>query len=274
MPVQPIIEAEAATMAKKKKTLGCLFWVALVLIVVVVFLANQKNIRDVLRKTGFRDLFKNEEDEPLEVTINPSPLEGNEAPSQEAPDPEDLPDEVVVTGESEEPEPLKPDDPPPETDGPSEISEEMPDPAEEKPNTRYANIYLVEVKDDGEILLQAVSREVRFNDSPLRETLLELLKGQNGGELSRGLQTQIPRETALLNVYVQESTAFIDFSENFRFNPLGQEGLEAQLKQVVYTTLEFSNIKSVQILIEFKIRRYLGPEVIFIGQPLSAGSFS
>ena len=271
-------------MAKKKKTLGCLFWISLVLIVVVVFIANQKNIRDVLRKTGFRDLFEKETDEPPEVTINPPPQTGVEAPGVEAPgveapalgtpDPETVPDGTVVIEEPEAKETSAPDDRVSESDEPQDTAAESPASAGEKPNIRYANIYLVAVREDGEIRLQAVTREVRFGDSPLRETLLELLKGQSGGELSQGLQTQIPSETALLNVYVQDDTAFIDFSESFRFNPLGQEGLEAQLKQVVYTTLEFSNIKNVQILIEGKVRRYLGPEGIFIGQPLSTESFS
>jgi spore germination protein GerM len=267
-------------MAKKKKTLGCLFWISLVLIVVVVFIANQKNIRDVLRKTGFRELFEKETDEPPEVTINPPPQTGVEAPGVEAPGVEapgveapgveapalGTPDpETVADGTIEEPEAKQTSAP---DDRVSEADES------EKPNIRYANIYLVAVREDGEIRLQAVTREVRFDDSPLRETLLELLKGQSGGELSQGLRSQIPSETALLNVYVRDDTAFIDFSESFRFNPLGQEGLEAQLKQVVYTTLEFSNIKNVQILIEGKVRRYLGPEGIFIGQPLSTESFS
>jgi spore germination protein GerM len=260
-------------MAKKKRTLGCLFWVALVLIVVVVFLANQKSIRDVLRKTGFRNLFDTETDEPPEVTINP-PQTGEDAPAGEAPGTDALPDETVFIEEPDEKEPSAPDGTSSEVDEPADTAPEPSKPAEEKPNIRYANIYLVEVKDDGEIRLQAVEREVRFSDSPLRETLLELLKGQNGGELSQGLQTQIPSETSLRNVYVRGDTAFIDFSENFRFNPLGQEGLRAQLKQVVYTTLEFSNIQYVQILIEGKVRRYLGPEGIFIGEPLSSESFS
>jgi germination protein M len=259
-------------MAKKKKTLGWLFWAALVLIAVVVVLANQKTISNVLRRTGFRELFQNEKDEPLEVTINPAP--GEETPPGDVPGPEVMPDEVVITGDSEESESPQANEPAPEVDEPENTSSETPSPVEEKPNVRYANIYLVEVDNDGEIHLQAVRREVRFLDSPLRETLLELLKGQNGGELSQGLQTQIPAETALLNVYVRDDTAFIDFSESFRFNPLGQEGLEAQLKQVVYTTLEFSNITGVQILIEGKVRRYLGPEGIYIGKPLSAESFS
>ncbi len=257
-------------MAKKKKRLGCLFWVALVLIVVVVFLFNQKTILEVIRKTDFPALFKNKKDEPPAVSIDTTLDEVVSTTSEETPG------EIVIAPVPEEHEPVEQVDQETAEDEPVEIPEEAPEQEQEqaKPNIRNANIFLVEITVDGEISLQAVSREVRFSDSPLRETLLELLKGLNRGELQKGLQTQIPPETDLLGVYIQGETAFIDFSENFRFNPLGGAGLEAQLKQVVFTTLEFNNINNVQILIEGKIRRYLGPEGISIGQPLSAESFS
>ena len=91
--------------------------------------------------------------------------------------------------------------------------------------------------------------------------------------MAQGLHTQIPKSTELRNVYVKDGTTFIDFSESFLFNPLGAAGLETQLKQVVYTTLEFTNIDDVQILIEGKIKKYLSPEGIFVGKPLSKSAF-
>jgi spore germination protein GerM len=66
--------------------------------------------------------------------------------------------------------------------------------------------------------------------------------------------------------------AYVDFNENFRFNPLGKEGLKAQLNQVVYTVTEFSNISRLQILIDGKKVNFLGPEGIYIGEPLSRSS--
>ena len=45
-------------MAKKKRTLGCLFYIALVLLVLVVFLFNRERVQEVLEKTGFTRLFE------------------------------------------------------------------------------------------------------------------------------------------------------------------------------------------------------------------------
>jgi len=258
---------------KKKKYLGFLFWVTLVLVVAVVFLLNQRNIRDALERTGFFEIFGGETDEPPEVTIA-TDSEPEDAPvtTPEDPPPE-APSEVIIDTdetavEGEPPGTDETREPPTE-----EMQAEEPPASEDKPHVRYARVYFVQVRQDGEIALTPVVRSVRFDDSPLRETLAELLGGQSRQEMDQGLQTQIPAETRLLDVYVKDSTAYIDFSEDFRFNPLGQAGLEAQLKQVVYTTLEFSNINGVQILIEGQKRRYLGPEGLFIGEPISDRSF-
>ena len=46
-------------MAKKQKTrLGCLFWMAVALLIVVVFLYNKETINNVLLKTGFLEVLE------------------------------------------------------------------------------------------------------------------------------------------------------------------------------------------------------------------------
>jgi spore germination protein GerM len=79
----------------------------------------------------------------------------------------------------------------------------------------------------------------------------------------------IPSGVRLRNVYVRCNTAYIDFSDEFRFNSLGQIGLQAQVSQVVYTATEFKNVRDVQILIEGQKIEYLSSEGPFIGSPIS-----
>jgi spore germination protein GerM len=107
----------------------------------------------------------------------------------------------------------------------------------------------------------------------LTETLNELIDGLLPSELNKELITLIPEDTKLLSVTVEEGTAYLNFNEAFRFNTLGSEGLKAQLRQIVYTTTEFSTVKNVQILIEGKKQNYLGPEGVYIGTPLNRHSF-
>jgi germination protein M len=79
--------------------------------------------------------------------------------------------------------------------------------------------------------------------------------------------------TKLVSATVRGSTAVLNFNEKFMFNSLGIEGYAGQLKQVVYTATEFSNIQDVQFLIEGQKRDYLGGEGVYIGRPLSRNSF-
>lgn len=139
--------------------------------------------------------------------------------------------------------------------------------------SRDARIYFVKVNAEGQISLKSVTRSVDFSGSPLTTTINTLLSGPGSDEINKGSLTLIPEGSRLLSARVEGGTAYLNFNESFRFNPLGREGYLAQLKQVVYTSTEFSNIKSVQILIEGVIREYLGGEGFYIGEPLSRESF-
>ncbi|QTQ17448.1 GerMN domain-containing protein [Treponema parvum] len=68
--------------------------------------------------------------------------------------------------------------------------------------------------------------------------------------------------------------AFLNFSEEFEYNPYGVEGYLGQLMQIVYTATSFSTVDSVQFLIEGQKKDYLGSEGVWIGSPLARSSFS
>ena len=75
-----------------------------------------------------------------------------------------------------------------------------------------------------------------------------------------------------LKAWVQDSVAYLNFSESFMFNPLGGDGLRAQVRQVVWVATEFPTVRSVQILIEGKKVQYLGGDNVAVGQPLTRQS--
>ena len=129
------------------------------------------------------------------------------------------------------------------------------------------------VDEAGEISLTSVVRPVTYVDSPLFETIKTLTKGLTPSELNRGYLSLIPEKAELKSAIVRDGIAYLDFSEDFRFNSFGVEGYKTQLKQVIYTATEFSNVKLVQITIEGQKHQYLAPEGIFIGAPLSRESF-
>ena len=47
-----------------------------------------------------------------------------------------------------------------------------------------------------------------------------------------------------------------------------------QLKQIVFTATEYSDIEKIQFLINGEIRTYLGGDGVVIGKPLSRDDFS
>ena len=58
-------------MARKRNTIGCLFYVALVLLVLVIFLFNRARVQQVIEKTGFARLFERKRGSPAEVVVAP-----------------------------------------------------------------------------------------------------------------------------------------------------------------------------------------------------------
>ena len=293
------------TMGKKKKGsgLGCLFWIALILLVLVIFLFNRERIRTVVESTGLRDLLADnftstEKPEVTRVETSPeddSPRGSSEQKTREdaTPRPRNAtPDagpqekdtelqERVVTIESEPQNTRSVEST--EKNAVSESADSTYDDGSniEKPvetdervrNMRKAKLYFVSLNESGEILLESIVRPVFYIDSPLTETMESLLKGLTTSELNQGLLSLIPEEAVLHSVKVSGGIAYIDFSQAIRFNAFGKEGYVNQLKQLIYTATEFPTVNAVQIMIEGKVHSYMGPEGVYIGEPLTRESF-
>jgi germination protein M len=259
-----------SSMAKKKVSIGCLFWIVLILLVIVIVLANLKTANEIIKKTGFQEMVKNlfnnnkkenntqtENDNKKkdDITFKTDPGKNNDNDIKESENNDSESDTIKDQSQEEK------------NQSPTTSHEQQ------KGNLRKALVYFAKINEDGTITLKGFERSVYFDDSPLRETILTLLRGPSSREINLNYYTLIPSQTQLINIYVKGSTAYLDFNDYFRFNPLGKEGLKTQLKQIVYTATEFSNVKQVQILIEGERVNYLGPEGIFIGEPLSRDSF-
>jgi germination protein M len=256
-------------MNKKKMSLGCLFWLALILLVVIIILINVPNIAEVARKTGLENHINQL------FSPNASPVTGPSVTVKPLL-PEPTREAVVVQKNS--PSPLST---PTSTGNNSEIvvkvKDPTPRPTKAPENTdrkfRKSRLYFVRPDGNGNITLVNVNRTVYFDDMPLKSTIETLLNGPSVDETNHGIQSLIPKDTVLKDVYVKGDTAYLDFNENFRINTLGKEGLDAQIKQIVLSTLEFKNITGVQILINGEKVKYLAPEGIAIDTPLSKKSF-
>lgn len=276
-------------MKQKRSRLGCLFWVALILLVIVVFLFNKPQIERVLTATGLTKAITGKTPHGLSITrrtpatggqpqltkrspapSSPSPQATKEAPS--------TPSSSKSTSPTTGPKPVKHSAPSSRSSGPSSSGG----------NSRHGNgatthskvihqkfdLYFVTVTSNGATKLTPVKQTIIFVDEPLTKTFHSLLTGVSTADKKEGIRTLIPKGTKLLDAAVKNGTAYLNFNDQFRFNAYGVEGYKAQLEQVVYTATQFPTVKRVQILLNGKVRRFLSPEGITIAKPLDRASFS
>ncbi len=248
---------------KKKSSIGCLFWIALILLLVVIFLLSRTRIDKVLETTGFKEIItKNEVPEEPVVVIK---TDKNAVPKNETPPPSK---DTSTTG----PVQNSTDVETAVNTEPKTVINENTAPAQER-KSRKSVLYFINVDDSGTISLVPITRTVYYKDSPLTKTMQSLLSGLSASELNRGLISLIPEGTKLLGISIKDSIAYIDFNEMLKFNSFGEEGLKASLKQIVFTSTEFSTVKGVQLLINGTIEKYLSTEGVFVGKPLTRTSF-
>ncbi|HPO49487.1 MAG TPA: GerMN domain-containing protein [Spirochaetota bacterium] len=143
-----------------------------------------------------------------------------------------------------------------------------------KQNSKISKIYFTRIDEKERLQLTGIPKKIVYADSPLTETIRILLNGPNSNEEELDIVTNIPQNSKLLSVKIVGTTAYINFSRDFEYNSYGRESTVNQLKQIVYTATEFTNVKSVQFMIDGKIKTYLGGEGIIINKPLSRDDFS
>ncbi len=301
----------AQSTGKRRVSVGVLFWIAFILLVLVIFLANRSNIQQVLETTGIVDVIRDRvADEPGQDAVDTAP-EGaagdtapGDTPSTDQPSPRvtttnqnnPASDDSVVFDTSPDPgsatsqESETVSDPSTATGSPdATASDREEEPAADdqtrdgpdqepqdvtRPNQRMAALYFIRVTDDGRTYPQRVVRSVAYADSPLTETIRALIAGPTGNELTEGLLNLIPSGTELISAHVANGVAYLNFNRSFRFNPMGAEGTVAQLQQIIYSSTEFPTVTRVQFLIEGERLDYVGGDGIYIGEPLGRDAFS
>ena len=127
-------------------------------------------------------------------------------------------------------------------------------------NTSNEGVYLVEYDENtGSITLIFRKRNIENNNS-IEETIKTLLKGATDNENKNNIISCIPKDTELLDIFVEGNTVYLNFNESFEFNPLGNEGTMLQIYQLVYTATQFEGIDNVIFLIDGNLNETIGAE--------------
>jgi germination protein M len=262
----------ASSTSKPKAGPGCLLWLILLLVTLLLFVVNWERIQQTLAATRFV--------EAVDSRGTGEPEGGVSAPAPAAQDQPGSPQAAPGQPQATQPQATQPQATQPQATQPQATQPQatQPGPGAAAPvelvsKTRVATLYFVRVDGDGAITRQEVKRTVDASDSPMTDALNALLQGPSTDELGRNLISLIPAGTKLLSAQVRGSTAYLNFNEAFMINRYGIEGYAGQLKQIVYTATGYATVKDVQFLIEGEKREYLGGEGVYIGKPLSRASF-
>lgn len=127
-----------------------------------------------------------------------------------------------------------------------------------KMKSKEEGIYLVEYNENtGDITL--IFRNRNF-DISIENAIKTLLNGATDEENGRNIISCIPKNTRLLDIFVENDTVYLNFNEDFEFNPLGNEGTMIQIYQFVYTATQFEGIDKVIFLINGNLNETIGSE--------------
>lgn len=298
---------------KKKASFGPIFWVAVILLFIILFLINKKEINANIEKFGLASYFKrnskeveliSKEKEPLadhlqidkdipalvqiEQVDPPKQSASNTASNTASVGSNQASNQTPSTAKSDtdsESTPSATSSQAPSTSSDtkasntaSTVSNQVSNQASSqasKPSveTRDARLWFLKIDADGNVSRIEVVRSLPKSDSPLTDALYALLSGTTSTDKAKGLRSLIPEGTKLRSVTVKDGIAYINLSDEFQFSGYGIEGYLGQLAQIVYTATTFSTVKSVQFLIEGQRKEFLGAEGVWIGTPLNRDLF-
>lgn len=249
-------------MQKDRLPLWALAWIAVVLVAVVVFLANQGAVDRLLAVSG------------LERVLYP---QGKAAGAQVVQAPEASP-EVLLDPAPEAPQVLDPrvaiTEPSDSADAPAE--EPAPEPTPEPPLPTAPNtyrLYFLKLSPEGRLEPSAFVRELPAGSTPLAATIKALLLGPTLQDKAQGALTMVPPGTKLISLRIKDRIALVSLSSEFEHNSSGLEGIAGQLRELVWTATQFGTVDGVQVLIEGQYRDFLGDnEGIFLSEPLTRKS--
>ncbi|MBQ5490559.1 MAG: GerMN domain-containing protein [Treponema sp.] len=271
---------------QQKSGLALALWALAALILLVIFVVNQKKIISNLKSTDFFDqvfgktpaFVENSETEEIvdqeidkndvqpessvvSISVNPTQTTSSVTAQNEAAREQEA-QATEAKNVQQETQPVSAPQTISQTPQPSTIGQTM--------NVR---LFFMEIESDGSVARHEVTRTMKKSDSPLVDTLNALIAGPTDSEEDDGCRSLISSGTKLLGASVKNGVATLNFSSEFEFNQYGVEGTRGQLQQIVYTATAFPTVESVQFLIDGEKREYLGSEGVWVGTPLNRRSF-
>lgn len=132
--------------------------------------------------------------------------------------------------------------------------------------TTLVNVYLVELNKQNNQAVIPVKRKI-LKDNIYTNTINALLKGADENETKKGLYTEIPSKTILLNIGEYEDLIIVNLSEDFEKGE-GSESMSIRLEQVAHTVSDMTE-KPVYLYVNGKEISTLGSDGLMVKQPIN-----
>ncbi len=249
---------------KKRKKIGktgCLFWLLVLLILVVVFLYRGKDsLKDTV--TTIKRIVSGESVKDKKITEVKKPEKKEEKPQET---------------KSQEEKPVAKREPENKTSGEKSLTEIQKPSSQKKSEKRTeekkrtekirikeltTSIYFVKIELDGTAKPVPIKRKIKYYDSPITRTYISLLNGPLPPERKRGIISFIPEGTKLISASLSNGTLTLNFNEKLEENYSGREAITLELLQILYTAFEFNSVRKVRILINNRRKQYITGEGI------------
>lgn len=122
---------------------------------------------------------------------------------------------------------------------------------------KQTTIYFVQIKNNQTSLVPV--KRYTNSKNKLKFSLIELLKGPYTREAKKGIYSEIPKGTKLLDISNEEDKVEIDLSKEFESGG-GSESMSKRVEQVVKTIKGIEPNKTIKFEIENKDVDYIGGE--------------
>lgn len=267
-------------MARRRPRLGktgCLFWLFILLIIIVVILFRGKGtFKDSIsffkkRVTGERLLEKKPSPAPTTIPLNSQEIKPDkkrpaEISPEEKSSEKERENEIGLKkefGKDVEQKKTPPDEYARVDASKAESLKKEKITPELKEKQLSTTIYYIKIsKTDKTAKLYPLQKKVTYTDSPITRTIETLLEGPTEEERKQGVISFIPQGTVLISARFQNGHLTLNFSNQFEENFGGKDAINLQLFQVMFTAFELPQVNTLSILIEGKKKQYITGEGI------------
>lgn len=134
-------------------------------------------------------------------------------------------------------------------------------------NAKEIKIYFTKSKSKGNIVLYPVTRKISKEDSVIDSALKELFLGPTKAEELKGVMTEIPVGTRLIQVEESEDEILIDVSSQFLTGG-GSATMQLRYLQLYRTFKNVALGKKLYLNIDGKYLKTIGGEGLEVSRPL------